>query len=129
MKNKHSSRSHLLRFVLAMVAYGVIVLLMPALVRAVGTDHPVRYALALLPLLPLIVAFNAYLWFMRQLDELQRLIQFEAVAISMAGTLFITLTLGFLEVADFPRVGIIWVPLIISATWGIGAWISSRRYA
>ena len=118
----------MIRFGASMLGYIIVLFGAISVMNTLEEDNPLRYVLALLPIIPLIFAFLSYMWFVRRVDEMQRRIQFEAVAISMGSTIFITLTLGFLEVAGFPAVGMIWVPPIIILTWGLGTAIASRRY-
>lgn len=92
-------------------------------------DSPWRYAIALLPMIPLSFALLAFLRFFRQMDELQRKIQFEAVAFGFLATLGVILTYGFLQGAGLPHVRMIFVPPLMIVLWGIGLAIASVRYA
>jgi len=87
-----------------------------------------RFALAVLPMLPIILGLGAFISLLRDLDELQRRIHFEGFAFSMALTGIITFTLGLLENAGFPSFGIIWVFPMLIAFWGIGSAIARKRY-
>lgn len=121
-------KGYLLRFGLSMLGYVVVLIISITILNNMDEDNLLRYVVGLAPVVPLIFAFFAYMWFVRQVDEMQRRIQFEAVSIGMALTLLITLTLGFLEVAGFPRVDMIWVPAILIMSWGIGVAIVNQRY-
>jgi hypothetical protein len=110
-----------------MIAY---VLLLPAaiwLMEQAG-DSPVRYLIALLPVMPIAFAMAAFVSALGEMDELQRRIQFEAFGFSLGMTALVTITLGFLERAGFPAIGMIWVTPMLVAFWGIGGAIASRRY-
>jgi hypothetical protein len=115
------------RFTAAMIGYVIVLPLALWLMNRIG-DSNWRYALALLPLLPVLGGFGAYLAYVRQLDEMQRRIQFEAFAFSLGCTGIVTFTLGFLEIAGGPALGMIWVFPMIIAFWGIGGMIARRRY-
>ena len=93
--------------------------------------HPrssLRYLFAVLPVIPSAFAMWAAIRFFRGLDELQRRIQFEGMAISFLGTCLITLTWGFLQNAGLPHADIIWVTPLLIMLWGLGLAVASRRY-
>ena len=89
-------------------------------------------ALALLP----VPCFAAFVWIyvrnVRALDELQRRIQLEALAIAFPVALLVVFTAGLLDLAgfhgdqnwDLPR---LW-PLVLSPYW-LGLALAHRRYA
>jgi len=85
---------HLKESLSSMAAYSLMV---PVSIRMLrGHEHtPLGYAIAFLPIIPSAFAMWAFLRFFRGLDELQRRIQFEAVAFSFLATCLITLTLAF----------------------------------
>lgn len=123
-----AGKGYLARLGLSMIGYVIVLIISITVLKSMAPEDPFRYIVALAPVVPLIFAFFAYIWFVRQVDEMQRRIQFEAVSIGMALTLFITLTLGFLEIAGFPRIDMIWVPAILIFSWGIGVAIVNGRY-
>lgn len=116
------------RFLLAMLLYVIMVPISKRLIDAVG-ESIWRYPIALLPVLPLLVAFAVFLVYLRQMDELLRRIQFEAFGISLGATLMFTITWGFLETADLlpPFPTILIGPLMI-LLWGFGSCFARRRY-
>jgi hypothetical protein len=121
-------KGYLVRFGASMLGYVVILIISITLLNNMADDDPVRYLVGLLPMIPLFFAFLSYLWYVRQVDEMKRRIQFEAVSIGMGLTLFITLTLSFLEIAGFPRIDMIWVPVTLIFCWGLGVAITNQRY-
>lgn len=85
--------------------------------------------LALAPVAPMLMMLRAYLVFVRAVDEFQRRLQSEAVAIAAAITLFASFAYGFLEEwADFPHVPMIWVFPVFSFVFGLAHLVIWRRY-
>ena len=62
------------------------------------------------------------------LDELQRRVQFEAVATAGVLTCMLTVAWGMLEMAGFPKLPIVLVTPLFSAAYGFGIWRASRKY-
>ncbi len=94
-----------------------------------GHEHsPLRYLVALLPVIPSAFAIRSAIRFFRGLDELQRRIQFEAIAFSFLGTCLISLNWGVLQRAGLPHADVIWVALLMLALYSVGILIGCRRY-
>jgi hypothetical protein len=86
-------------------------------------------ALALLPVAPALMMLRAYLVFVRAMDEFQRRLQTEALAISAAITLFASFAYGFLEEwAEFPHVPLIWVFPAFAFVFGVTHMFVRARY-
>src|SRR5271170_2511271 len=80
----------------SMAAYTAMVAVSVWLVKG-HPQSPLRYLFAALPMIPSAFALWAAIRFFRGLDELQRRIQFEAMAFSFLGTCLISLNWGVLE--------------------------------
>jgi hypothetical protein len=94
-----------------------------------GHEHsPLRYVFAVLPVIPSAFAIRAAIRFFRGLDELQRRIQFEAIAFSFLGTCLISLNWGILQRAGLPHADVIWVALLMLGLYSVGVLIACRRY-
>ena len=94
-------------------------------------EHPdwLRIPFALLPLVPSFMALRAYLTFYRDMDELQRRINSEAIIIATGVVGMGSFAYGFLESwAKAPHVPLIWVMPAIIAAWGFALAIVTRRY-
>jgi O-antigen/teichoic acid export membrane protein len=122
-----SSRAYAKEFGLAMVAYGVVLFLSIWLINANPTA-PWRFAVALLPMLPAIGVLVAVLRQLRRMDELQRRIQFEALAFAFAGTALLTFGYGFVENVGLPHLSWFWVWPIMAVLWIVGTGLAARRY-
>lgn len=91
-------------------------------------QSPLRYLFAALPVIPSAFAVWAAIRFFRGLDELQRRIQFEAMAFSFLGTSLISLNWGILQRAGLPHADVVWVTLLLFALYCIGIRIACWRY-
>ncbi len=65
---------------------------------------------------------------LRSADELQRKINYQALAFAYSGTLIITLGYSLLEGIALPRLGHLWVCGLMLVLWSVGLILSSRRY-
>lgn len=95
---------------------------------AAAVDSPLRYGIALLPVVPVIFGLVAFLSYLRSMDELQQRIQLEAFGFSLGCTGLLTFTIGFLENAGLPQPSLIWVFPTMVIFWGIGQFLARRRY-
>jgi hypothetical protein len=114
------------RFAAAMTAY--VILLIASIYIVKWLDGLPRLVVSLLPIVPILFGVGAFLAYLRQMDEMQRRIEFEAFAFSLGLTGVISFTLGLMENAGLPPVGIIWVFPMIIFFWSIGRYIAERRY-
>jgi len=120
-----------------MLRAAVVVAAYAAVTAAVGfafvyklVPGPLTIPAALLPIVP--AAFFPFLLLdrLRACDELQRKIQFEAMAFAFAMAALLTLSFGFLQFfANFPDVNWVWVWPVMGLMWIIGMVIGRRRYA
>lgn len=111
-----------------MAAYTVLVIVSVTVLNTVDSGAW-RYAVAVLPVAPLVFAMRAFIRHLRRMDELQRRIQVEALALGFGATVMITLTYGFLENAGLPRLSLIWVAPLMISLWGLGSALASRHYS
>lgn len=125
--NTVATRAYLKEFGGAMIAYTILLPLSITLIEAHPTA-PWRGAVALLPVIPVALAFGALLRFVARLDELQRRIQFEALVVAVGGTIILTFGYGTLQNAGFPPPNLMLVTPLLVALWGLGLAWSSRRY-
>lgn len=115
------------RFTISMVGYVVVLLIMVFILDEISNDV-LRIIAALMPVIPVLYGLSAFIKYLRSMDELQRKINFEAFGFSIAVTGVLTFSLGFLEVAGFPTLNLLWVFPMLIAFWGIGLQIAKRRY-
>jgi hypothetical protein len=84
--------------------------------------------LVLLPILPAAVATWAFLAMIRDADELERRINYQALAFACAVTFGACLLYSLLEDLGLPRVSSFWWWLVLAISWGVGLTMSSRKY-
>jgi hypothetical protein len=127
MSLSKANRTYVIEFGVAMVAY-VVVLLTSVWLLNRDPLSPWRLAIALAPVIPAIFALVAFVRFLGRMDELQRRIQFDAIALSFGATAILTFAYGFLEGVGFPHLSWIWILPLMVMLWGLGAAIASMRY-
>lgn len=125
---KVARRRYLKEFSLAMGAYVIVVLVSATLINMSPPSAWWRIPLALAPIVPVIFIMIAYMRFINRMDELQRRIQFEALAFGFGSAGILTFSYGFLELVGFPHISWLYVWPLMIALWGIGGAIFSRRY-
>ncbi len=92
-------------------------------------DAPWRFGIAILPMFPLIYVARASVLRMTRMDELQKQIQFSALAVTVLATALLTLTYGFLENVGAPHINVLWVWPLMGLIWGIASHFSRRHYS
>ncbi len=116
------------RFLLAMTAYLVAAAAARWLLSLAG-DSWLRLPAALLPLAPLVLAVYVFLGYLNAVDELQQKIQLNAIGLSASLTALLSLTVGFLEAAGFPRPSWLFIFPLMVAFWSLGLVFFNRRYS
>lgn len=92
-------------------------------------SHPLRIVLALAPVIPIVLVMWSSFRHITGIDELQRRIHTESLAIAAGGTAFFGLTYYFLEGdAGFPRLPAWWAWVSVGAIWMVASFILRRRY-
>jgi putative transcriptional regulator len=106
----------------------VYIILLPATLYIIPSlaENPLRYGVALLPVIPIALAVIAYIRYLRRLDELQQRIQLEALALSVGVTGLLTFALGLLENVGGPQVSLVWVFPILIMSWAVGGVMNNR---
>jgi len=123
-----ATRSYLKEFGAAMIAYVVVLFLSIWAINTHLLRSPWRYPVALLPMIPAAFALVAIVRHLGQLDELQRRIQFEALAFAFGGTALVTFGYGFVENVGFPHLSWFWVWPLMALLWSLGLVLANRRY-
>jgi len=125
--NREAKRRYRQDMTLAMSLY-VLVLVGSVYWLKHGLTGPASYIIAFLPTLPCLLVPRAMIRFFATMDELQRRIQFEAMAFAFTLTAVLTLSYGFLQNAGVPALNWVWVWPLMGILWGIGMVIARRRY-
>lgn len=121
-----AKRQYRIRFWIAIAVYVAIVF--PVSFQVNHTAGALRIALALTPVLPMIAILIFAIQMMRGIDELERQIHIEALAIAAGVTALLAITYGFLEVAHFPRPSAWFTYAVVMAAWCIATPFVSRKY-
>ena len=112
-------------------AMGLYALLLIGASMAERAAHPtgmLNLTINLVPMLGALTAAYVILRNLRQMDEMQRRIQFDAIAMSFVGTALITFGWGFAEGAGLPHLRAFAVWPIMAALWGFSLVFAQRRY-
>jgi len=115
-------------FYTSTITYAVLLLVSVFLIKHSPDSAWWHIPLALIPMIPICFAVRAFLRFFRRIDELQKRIQLEALALSFGVTCVVTFSYGLLEYAGFPPLSWIWIPVLMMLLWSLGVHIASRRY-
>ncbi|MBE3638304.1 hypothetical protein [Mangrovicoccus algicola] len=119
----------LFHLMLGLAAYlGLLILSQTLLGRPGFGGGPLGLALTLSPMLPALFICAVIIRTIRQLDEMQRKLQFEALAVAFAGTALITFGYGFLEGAGFPRLSMFTVWPLMAGIWCAGVLVGLLRF-
>lgn len=126
--NRYTRRLLLLALLCAVLAIAV------GLARRQGLIPPsLRWAAALLPVVPMAGYFVGLGRWLKSLDELQRLIQLEALLVQFGLTGVVVMGYGLLaKFAVVPNTGIAefwpWLWLVLFFSWALGQLIVRRKY-
>ena len=131
-KDGSVSKTYKRAFHTAMIIYAIVYAIVLVVSVFLTTHGPSsawwRLPLSLAPLLPIFFALRAFLRFFRCIDELQKRIQLEALALSFGITCVVAWSYGLLEYVGFPNVSWIWIPPFMLILWDISVRIASQRY-
>lgn len=112
----------------AMVLYATLLVGAAMVERAVQPEGALKLAVNLAPMIGALAAAWAIMRGLWRMDELQRRIQLDAIALSFVGTALITFGWGFAEGAGLPRLRAFSVWPIMGVLWGLAIPIMQRRY-
>ena len=115
-----------------MVSYSLTLFLSIWLVKRGIESVPLRAVVAVLPVLPIALLMRAALRYLREIDELQRRIETEAIGIASLLVSLLYFAGGLLQKAKVIDIGaaaaMIWVFPLLCATYGIAKMVLTRRY-
>ncbi len=121
-------RRHLVLLFVGLAAYAA-TLVASQMLLADGAESTLKLVLlSLAPMLPAIFICGVIVSSISRLDEMQRRLQFEALAMAFAGTALVAFGYGFLEGAGLPRLSMFVVWPVMGALWFVGVMIGNWRY-
>lgn len=121
-------RRYIWQMVVLMLLYVAILLVS---IHALKTGHfspQFRALIAITPAIPMFGVVAAVVQFMLSVDELQRQIHLEALAIAAGVTAALALTYSFLEGVGFPHSQAWWAFASIDLVWAASLPFVRRRY-
>ncbi len=118
----------LLLLLVGLAAYAAMLIVSQRVLGGGIESQSASILIALSPMLPAVFICGVVMRSIRHLDEMQRKLQFEALALAFAGTALITFSYGFLEGAGFPRISMFAVWPLMAAIWFIGVMIGRLRF-
>lgn len=119
---------YFLSLVIGLAAYAAVLVVTQRMLAHGTVTGPAGTLLALAPMLPAAFICVAVIRAIRNLDEMQRKLQFEALALSFAGTALLTFAYGFLEGTGFPKLSMFTVWPLMAGLWVIGVIIGRVRF-
>lgn len=127
---KQALRRYLKFFIPSMLLYVVFTFLAASLIRNGIVSGPIVYFIALLPGVAALGFLYAYFRFIREADEMMKMLQVEATMFAVAIILALCLTWGILEmfVETLPRMPVFWIAPIYFVTQGLAGWWLSKKY-
>ena len=118
----------LLPLLIGLAAYAAILIISQKLIAGGIKAPALVFLISLSPMLPALLICAVVIRSIRHLDEMQRKLQFEALALSFVGTAWITFGYGFLEGAGLPRLSMFVVWPLMATIWFIGVMIGRLRF-
>lgn len=132
MYASNASRRYLRASWPAMIAYALVLFASLRWIRAGIDSVPLRAAVAILPLLPLLFFVRAALRYLREIDELQRRIETESIGIASLLVALLYFAGGLLEQAKVLALDagavMIWVFPLLCGIYGIAKMALTKRY-
>ena len=122
------SKQYLVELGGAFILYAILLVAANAIERATQPVGALKLAINLVPMIGAVAAAWAILRGLWRMDEMQRRIQFDAIAIAFLGTALITFGWGFAEGAGLPHLRAFAVWPIMATLWGLGMVVGVRRY-
>lgn len=88
-----------------------------------------RWLIAFLPLMPFTLSIAALASQIKQLDEMQKYIQLQALLVSALVTGALAISVGILQANELiPQAPVLWVPLVAVIIWGLASLLIARKY-
>jgi len=112
---------------LSLALYSIVLVISLSWLKA-GVEGPLKFAIAVMPVMPAWGVPLAVVRLLESMDELQRRIQLESLAFGFAAAAVATFTYGFLQNAGLPEVNWVWVWPVMAVSWIVGVLLARRRY-
>jgi hypothetical protein len=93
-----------------------------------GPGTALEKPMVFLPILPAAIATWAFFAMLRDADELERRINYQALGLAFTITFAACLAYSLLEDLGLPPISSFWWWFILAISWGVGLTVYSRRY-
>lgn len=113
--------------ILGLCAYVGMLGLSQRLLAGETAGEGMQILLSLAPMLPAIFLCVVIIRMIRRMDEMQRKLQAEALALAFAGTALLTFGYGFLEGVGLPRLSMFAVWPVMAGLWVVGVLVGRLR--
>lgn len=113
--------------ILGLCAYVGMLGLSQRLLAGETAGEGMQILLSLAPMLPAIFLCVVIIRMIRRMDEMQRKLQVEALALAFAGTALLTFGYGFLEGVGLPRLSMFAVWPVMAGLWVVGVLVGRFR--
>lgn len=118
----------LILFMSGLTAYVAVLIVSQRMLAVAGSDSTMATLLAVAPIIPALFICGVVVQVIRNLDEMQRKLQLEALALAFAGTALITFSYGFLEGNGVPKLSMFVVWPLMSTLWFMGVMVGLLRH-
>lgn len=122
------AKQYVLELAGSLALYGGLLVGAAAAERAIEPEGALKLAINLVPMIGALATAWAIMRGLWRMDEMQRRIQFDAIALSFLGTALVTFGWGFAEGAGLPQLRAFAVWPIMGTLWGLGLFVAQRRY-
>lgn len=123
-----TGRRYLIELGASLLLYVLLLVASNLVIHAVDAQGGLLIALLLVPMIGGVAAAWAVMRGIWRLDEMQRRIQLDAIAIGFLATALLTFGWGFAELGGAPRMPAFAVWPIMATGWIFGTFVARRRY-
>jgi len=125
--DRERARAYHREFWPAIAAYLLLVAVAPVLAHVAGVG-PWRYVWVVLPVLPTLWIIRAVVRHLRRVDDYQRLLLLQGLAVGFACAMVAALVVGFLDIGDAAVRGGGWIVYVAGMLgWAVTAGVTQRR--
>lgn len=129
MQPKENGKIYLKEFGSAMLLYVAATLGMGFWERTLADDSMLRFVAAMVPVIPVLLAFWAIVRFIRRSDEMMRQVQLMAAVMTLGITIVGCIALGFLQAwANLPNFSAFYIAMFAIFAWGMLQGVVMRRF-
>lgn len=122
-------RRYVVEIALAGTVYALVLLLSLHVLETARLSPLLKALVAAAPAIPVFAIIAAFIRFLLSIDELQRQIHLEALAVAAGITAALAMTYTFLEGVGLPHSQAWWAFVCLDVSWGFALPFVKRRYA